>query len=389
VYSVPLNPRRGGFGWTVESTANRFSLYINGVEYPGLFAPPTFAPTVLVSQLTQWLPGQPVTLQATLATPTLDADSLTISFLLELLPVKEVVGCSIEGYWHLHSYDSSDGMLIVSWVSTSDYGMSSGAGVHPVLMPHITAQCTILLESSDVLAGSSTDRMPVTAQFSTQHLARGSFFASGVGHMLPPSALPMLSPIYSIAFNRVALFSCKESQQLSNTFAFGLRSQVPLLQDAQIGIAQQTVRQAVDGSRSVVVDFISIARDGVDITTDVELSSARILKSFQFLGYTVSGAGVVQEPRDGLCATQCGAGCYLCHDGSRCSWASECISGGCVEGVCATVEDDNPDETYFAMMIVAIGSMFVVTVIKTLKKALQRSRRRDWQRKRLVAAAGG
>jgi hypothetical protein len=348
--------------WPVQPSGSRFSLYVDGIEYPGSFAPPPLVYSLIVRQPTVARPGEAYVIEATFAAPAIAHETLTMVFDMEQLPVLNPLGCSVEGFAAYVDIPETGVYSVNIPISRS---RTPNAGSVPLSLPHVTMQCVFQLGDEVALVNARRffsvwvrgDKEQVVRTNAVLHAPGGTAMAVRV----------------SLTLKHDEALAGKKMRALLDALTVAVASHVAGFAAEQAAVHEQS--RVAKGWTAVTVELTSRAH--APVTTGLVRDIAdELVDAARSLGYTVADGAdetVSGHLVDAVCSYTCGAGCRLCEDDQVCAWGLDCRSGACKDGVCHTPSAPPADLTWvWVSLAAAVGVVATVVGVQKLRRLIRK-----------------
>jgi hypothetical protein len=335
--------------WPIQPSGSRFSLYVDGIEYAGTYAPPPSSTYSLVVR-------QPVTaaakgnyvIEVTFAAPVLARPELSLHMDISSLPVTDTASCTVEGVPVASTSDAR--VIAVPLAAHRSHG--PGAGSMPLSLPHVTARCSLPLQAEAEVMRGKERSFPVWVRGAGEELMRTHV-------VMPVPADTTMAVRFHLplqgedSLNRAILASVRQA------VAGAVAKRVLGL------VTEQVVLLPLERSKGrTTVPVKVISRERISVTVEaVQAALGDVVTAVSTLGYEVANidkSEVSGQLVDAACSYTCGAGCHLCDDDASCAWDLDCLSGACHEGVCRTPAPAPRDLTWLWVILSAAAATVIV-----------------------------
>jgi hypothetical protein len=332
-------PRIGA--WPLQPDASRLSLYVDGVEYPGTFAPPPLTSALLIRQPLSARGDADYLIEATFTAPALQRPTLYFSIDIGQLP-GSVSGCSVSGLpLELDSHPSRAPRVHIP----VEWSQLPSEGAVPLPLPHVTLRCVLRLAGEEAVFAAGSPQFSISVHDGLRLIGRGEASMRGLS-----AAAMVVRVTLSLSHKLLG------DDQLDAL----LRAVAGVAAD-RIGLSAEQVsvhgQEAAPGDTTLVTFEVASRGNSTVTVTDVKAIASDIVSAARSLGYTVAdGAEQSVSGRliDAACSYTCGAGCRLCEDDASCAWDLDCRGGACRNGVCHTPAAAPTDLTILWIAIVAV-----------------------------------
>jgi hypothetical protein len=345
-----INPRYGA--WDVLPSSTHLSLYVDGVEYSGTYAPPPPIASVVIDQPALARSSTEYVIRATFAAPAIARPELSMRIDVAQLPWSSA-WCSVEG---LHvgvvDYTAPEDSLI--FPIPMEWSRHAHTGMLPLPLPHVTVVCAFTLTNDRAIYSPAAPAFEVWVHDGEREVARGQARLQTLSDAVTAVRI-------GLDIEHSALKGEKLTAMYNSVFGVLTRHYSGEISADQLVLASQT---HPDRGHTVLTYEITSQRAAVVTVDDIKALADEFISAARSLGYTVADNArdsVSSRLVDASCAFECGSGCTLCTDGASCEWDPDCSGGECKDGICHTPIPPPVDLTWLWASIA--GLVFVVCIV--------------------------